>query len=284
MTTHALQPARRLLHSLALGLLLAGAGPALAADYPTLSNRYGNHNVLGKEPAVRIGKAAMVRVLTHRPASKELAASHYLLACDGSWMTDNFAYASMASNTADFAAIERHSIANLPEVIEAEHHFAMQETDPSYDGPVLRTHVKRLCAEARPAPPDMLVPVGSSREFTDMLLVFSMAAKPVQVKGKRVQAWFRTTFYTQKDTVGRQPDPAVPTGEYWMTLKEVDCAKPQFRELEKIVHSASGTQRGACPAKGAGCPMIPLKEYSMGDAERKMACRLFGKSAAPLPL
>lgn len=278
MTKHVLQCG-------AVALLLAGAGPALAADYPTLSNRYGNHNVLGKEPAVRIGKAAMVRVLTHRPASNELAASHYLLACDGSWMTDNFAYTSMASSTADFAAIERHSIANLPEVIEAEHHFAMQATDPSYDGPVLTKHIKRLCAEARPAPPDMLVPVGSSREFTDMLLVFSMVAKPVQVKGNRVRAWFRTTFYTQKDTVGRQPDPGVPTGEYWMTLKEVDCAKPQFAQLEQIVHRPTGVERGACQAKGAAsCPVIALKEHSMGDAERKMACRLFGKSDKPLPL
>ena len=278
MTMHTLRPA--------IGLLLAcAAGASFAADYITLSKRDGNHFVLGKEPAIRIGNAAMVRVLTHFTGSREISAGHHLLACDGSWMTDNFAYTSMASETADFAAIERHSIANLPEVIEAEHHFTTQEKDHSYDGPVLKTHIKRLCAEARPAPPDMLVPVGSSREFTDMLLVFSMVAKPVQVKGNRVRAWFRTTFHTQKDTVGRQPDPGVPTGEYWMTLKEVDCAKPQSAQLEQIVHRPTGVERGTCRAKGAAsCPMIPLKEYSMGDAERKMACRLFGKSANALPL
>ncbi len=278
MTMHTLRPA--------MGLLLACAtGASFAADYITLSKRDGNHFVLGKEPAIRIGNAAMVRVLTHFTGSQTISAGHHLLACDGSWMTDNFAYTSMASETADFAAIERHSIANLPEVIEAEHHFTTQEKDHSYDGPVLKTHIKRLCAEARPASPDMLVPVGSSREFTDMLLVFSMVAKPVQAKGNRVRAWFRTTFHTQKDTVGRQPDPGVPTGEYWMTLKEVDCAKPQFAQLEQIVHRPTGLERGACPVKGAAsCPVIPLKEYSMGDAERKMACRLFGKSPNPLPL
>ncbi len=268
------------------GLLLLGAtGMSAAADYLTLNHRDGNHFVLSKQPAVRVGNAAIVRVLIHFPRSGSVAASHHLLACDGSWMTNNFAYLSMPGGPADFAELERRSSATMPEVIETELHFEMQTDEGSSDGPALKKHMRRLCAEARQAPASMLVPIGAARFAPDQLLVFSMAAKPVQVKGQRVRAWFRTTFYTQAPTVGRQPDPGVPTGEYWLTLKEVDCATPQFKELEKIVHTPSGTQRGACPAaQKSDCPMIPLKEYSMGDAERKMACRLFGKPGLKLPL
>lgn len=272
----------RVMKTCIAGLLLAGAAghAAAAADYVTLSQRDGNHNVLGKEPAIRVGKAAIVRVLTHFPGSGELAAGHFLLACDGSWMTDNFAYTSMPSRTPDFAAIERHSIANLPNVIEAELHFALQAEDGSYDGPVLKRHIGRLCAGARPAPPDMLVPVGSTRAFEGQLVVYSIVARPVQARGSRVRAWFRTTFHTQHRTPGQRPGPAVPTGEYWMTLKEVDCTAPRAAQLEQRVHRASGTERSAQPR----APMLALAPHSMGDAERKMACRLFGKSATPLPL
>jgi len=276
----------RLASSCIAGLLLLGAaGMSAAADYLTLNHRDGNHFVLSKQPAVRIGNAAIVRVLIHFPQSSSIAASHHLLACDGSWMTNNFAYLSMPGGPADFAELERRSSAAMPEAIEAELHFEMQTDEGSSDGPALKKHMRRLCAGARQAPASMLVPIGAARFAPDQLLVFSMAAKPVQVKGRRVRAWFRTTFYTQAPTVGRQPDPGVPTGEYWLTLKEVDCATPQFKELEKIVHTPSGTQRGACPAaQKSDCPMIPLKEYSMGDAERKMACRLFGKPGLKLPL
>lgn len=270
----------RVMKTCIAGLLLAGAAGHAAADYVTLSKRDGNHNVLGKEPAIRVGKAAIVRVLTHTPARKELTANHFLLACDGSWMTDNFAYSSMPAESADFAAIERHSVANLPEVIETVHNLTMQDRDGSYDGPVLKKHIRRLCSRARPAPPDMLVPLGSTSVFTNQLLVFSIIAKPAQAKGNRVRAWFRTTFYSQVQPPSGQPEPGVPTGEYWMTLKEVDCAKPQVAQLEHVVHLPAGTTRTTCPE---GC-MIPVKADTMGDEERKMACRLFGKSATPLPL
>jgi len=267
----------------AASLLLAGA--AVADDYVTLSQRDGNRFVLGKEAAIKVGNAALVRVLTHFPASGEVAAGHHLLACDGSWMTDNFAYTSIPGDASKFAEVERHAAASMPKVIAAEHHFTLQAEDVSYDGPALKQHIGRLCAAARPAPADLLVPVGSTSAFTGQFVVFSVAARPVQVKGNRVRAWFRTTFHTQAHTPGKRPDPPVATGEYWMTLKEVDCATPQFMELEKIVHRASGTERGVCPAnKTSGCPMIPVTQGSMGDAERKMACRLFGKPGLKLPL
>ena len=278
MTMHHLRPA--------IGLLLAcAAGSALAADYITLSKRDGNHFVLGKEPAIRIGNAAMVRVLTHFSGSREISAGHHLLACDGSWMTDNFAYLSKPGGPADFAALERESSATMPEVIEADHHFTLQDKDGSYDGPELKRHIRRLCAQARPARPDMLVPVGTVVGHPDQLLVISIVARPVKAGGNRVRAWFRTTWYTQQQTVGRQPDPGVPTGEYEMTLKEMDCAKPQFTEIERIVHRPSGTQRTVCQAgRSASCAAIPVQEYTMGDEERKMACRLFGKPGIYPPL
>lgn len=275
----------------ALGMMAAWAmsmpmaGAALGADYITLSKRDGNHFVLGKEPAIRIGNAAMVRVLTHFTGSQTISAGHHLLACDGSWMTDNFAYLSKPGGPADFAALERESSATMPDVIEADHHFTLQATDGSYDGPELKKHIRRLCAQARPARPDMLVPVGTVAGHPDQLLVISIVARPVQAGGNRVRAWFRTTWYTQQQTVGRQPDPGVPTGEYEMTLKEMDCEKPQFIELERIVHRPSGTQRTVCPAsRASGCPAIPVNEYTMGDAQRKMACRLFGKPGVYPPL
>ena len=120
----------------AAGLLLAGA--AVADDYVTLSQRDGNRFVLGKEAAIKVGNAALVRVLTHFPASGEVAAGHHLLACDGSWMTDNFAYTSIPGDASKFAEVERHAAASMPKVIAAEHHFTLQAEDVSYDGPALK--------------------------------------------------------------------------------------------------------------------------------------------------
>lgn len=281
------RPAGSLMRACAAGLLVAGAvANAVAADYVTLSKRDGRHVVLGAEPAVKVGKAVIVRVLTHHQADREISAQHFLLACDGSWMTDNFAYLSVPAEqaqAADFALAERRSIAEMPVVIHAAHHFALQDSDPYEVGPRLKKHLRRLCTRARPAPANMLVPITETNEFDGQLLVFSIVAKPMLVQGDRVRAWFRTTFHTQTKTPGRHPDPAVPTGEYWMTLKEIDCKTPQAAELERVVYRGSASERTRC-GKCAAPPMIPLQEHSIGDAERKMACRLFGKSNLALPL
>ncbi|QNA89185.1 hypothetical protein G4G28_13225 [Massilia sp. Dwa41.01b] len=266
-------------------VLWASGAAAAGADYLTLSERYGTHTVLGAAPAIKIGKAVMVRVLRHRPADKEIATEHFLLACDGSWMTDNFAYLAVASTSGipDFAAAERQSIAQMPAVIQAAHNFSMQDQDPYEVGPLIKKQLPRICAQARPARAGMLVPITETDEFDGQLLVFSILPKPVLVKGDRVRAWFRTTIHTQGSRQGKTPAPAIPTGEYWMTLKEVDCKAPRAAELERIVHGGDKPGRTVCTK--CGTPALePVKEHSIGDAERKMACRLFGPPGAALPL
>lgn len=263
--------------------LLAGASfSAAATDYITVRDRYGLHTVLGKEPAIRVGNAAIVRMLAHHQRDRETTALHFLAACDGSWMTAPFAGLSVPAEKPDFAAAERRSIADMPAVIAASHQFALQDNDPHEVGPILKKHIRRLCASARPAPDNFLVPVGETDEFDGLKLVYSMVAKPEQVKGDRVRAWLRTTFYTKADTPGVQTGSEAPTGEYWMKLKEFDCKKRQAADIEEIVHGGAHPGRSVC--KTCNPTMIPLKEYSMGDAERKMACRLFGKSRYDLPL
>lgn len=236
------------------------------------------------ENAYRVGKGVLVYV--HKVGEKVGMSVRVLLACDGSWISDEFAFTFHESNGAP-ERYERDARAEVQGPPLEDTFINDWKTSQLTYATELRNKASFVCSRAKPEPRNVLFPLSlyaPSNGFAGgaAALVTGTSVR----RGPEIDVWIRTSLFKAEPIItngapfiveGIVQTRRVATGGYSLGRTAFNCDSRQMGVYESVNYQEASAQPTTERILRERLKLTDVVPSSVGESQLESICRIYGR-------